>query len=770
MGIADDIAAWRERIFSSLLTVVLIVGGIATVPVVPFLLRHRMAAVVMADAVALAWIFAIWRFRRLPYTLRVMAFLLAGYGLALALLLSVGVASLSYLLGPPVIAAILLNLRPALLALALGALTIVALGAGGQIDLGVPGWEHDPLKAALIAALNYLGVGAMLSLTCHKLLAGLSLTLEGARTAARTLEANQRALEELNDELALTSAAVSHLNDMVLIARTAGSGAVAYPIRFANDAFLRRTSHARGDVIGRGLRTLSRLEVAPDVGARLAASMATGQPCAAELMTFTRDGEGFWVEIEALPFGRPGEPPSHWVVVGRDITERRAAADAIHRLAFYDVLTGLPNRRLLMERLDKQVENAAAGRGAGAVLYLDLDNFKGVNDALGHVVGDTLLGHVAGLLARAVRPCDTVARIGGDEFVVLLADLDGEPAAATAMALGLAQDIRNTIKQAIPIGERHYHAAASIGIALILRAGGTGHDLLREADTAMYHAKREGRNGIAVFEKRMLVQAEQTLSLEHGLAQAIENDELAMHAQLQVDRAGNPAGAELLMRWRRADGTFVPPDVFIPVAEASGIIVALGNWALRQACLAWLALERAGHRLPLSVNVSPLQFRQPEFPAQVRAILRETGAPADQLIFEVTEGLLVENIAETIARMEDLAGLGIRFSIDDFGTGYSNLAYLKKMPLYELKIDKSFMRDTPHDANGTAIVQSILAMAHHLGLRVVAEGIESAEQVAFLDRQGGAHMQGYLFHRPMPLAGLVGWLAEAHASEEMTAL
>jgi EAL domain-containing protein (putative c-di-GMP-specific phosphodiesterase class I) len=223
-------------------------------------------------------------------------------------------------------------------------------------------------------------------------------------------------------------------------------------------------------------------------------------------------------------------------------------------------------------------------------------------------------------------------------------------------------------------------------------------------------------------------------------------------------------GAELLMRWRREDGAMVPPDVFIPIAEECGLIVPLGEWALRQACLDVLRLERAGYPIPLSVNVSPSQFRQPGFVAQVRAILYETGAPASQLIFEVTEGLLVENLDQTIARMRQLAALGIRLSIDDFGTGYSSLAYLKRMPLYEIKIDKSFIRDTPGDANDTAIVQSILAMASHLGLRVVAEGVETREQAAFLAANGKPGMQGYLFARPMPMPDLIAWLDNHQAA------
>jgi EAL domain-containing protein (putative c-di-GMP-specific phosphodiesterase class I) len=315
----------------------------------------------------------------------------------------------------------------------------------------------------------------------------------------------------------------------------------------------------------------------------------------------------------------------------------------------------------------------------------------------------------------------------------------------------VAEKIRAVLAEDVEIGGQAYHASASIGIALPLRGGETGHDLLREADTAMYHAKVAGRNAVTLFEPSMLTEAERKLTLERDLANAMDNGELSMHLQLQIDHARVPVGAELLMRWRRADGTHVTPDVFIPAAESSGLIVPLGHWVLRQACAYWLRLQQAGHAVPLSVNVSPLQFRQPDFVDQVRAILLETGAPASQLIFEVTEGLLVNDLNETIERMHELAQMGIRFSIDDFGTGYSNLAYLKKMPLYELKIDKSFIRDTPGDVNGTAIVQSILSMAGHLGLRVVAEGVETAEQADFLAANRQPAMQGYLFSRPAPL-------------------
>ena len=736
-----DIASWRERIFSSLLSVVLVVGALATLPVIPFLVQQGLWPVAVADTIALAWIFAIWRLGRLSYTVRVMHFLAVVYALAITLMLSVGTASMTYLLGPPVVAAILLSLRPAMLALALGAVLLVALGNSGHVTFSVPGWQHEPFKASLLAALNYIGVGAMLTLTCGTLLKGLSRSLGDAHT--------------LNGELQLTSAALARLNDMVLITRAVEGENVTQPVTFVNDAFLRQTGYTRSEILGHSLRVLLGPQSDQAAVGRIVGAMRTGQPCNTELMSYTKAGEPFWVEIEMVPFAPPGARASHWVIVGRDITQQRQAAEAIHRLAFYDVLTGLANRRLLVERLEAMVEAANAGRGLGALLYLDLDNFKNVNDARGHSTGDALLRHAAARLLEAVRDCDTVARIGGDEFVVLIGNLPGDADAATRTALAMADKIRAALAAPLDIDGHGFRIAASIGIALPLDAGATADALLLEADTAMYHAKAGGRDGVALFARSMLRDAKQKLTLEHDLGQALDRGELAMHLQLQVDHAGTPAGAELLMRWTRADGSMVPPDVFIPVAEAGGLIVPLGQWALRQACATWLALDAAGHRLPLSLNVSPLQFRQPDFVEQVRAVLLDTGVPPQQLIFEVTEGLLIEDIDQTVARTRALSELGIRFSIDDFGTGYSNLSYLKRLPLYELKIDKSLVRDMPHDQNGTAIVQSVLAMARHLGLRVVAEGIETAEQAAFLAAHGRPYMQGYLFSRPVALGALL---------------
>ncbi|VXB78468.1 bifunctional diguanylate cyclase/phosphodiesterase [Massilia sp. 9I] len=755
-----NIEDWRIRIFSTLMTTSLVLGTVTAIPSSLFAMLDGIWPIAVLDIVALGWIFAIWRFDRLPYTFRVLNFLAVIFIVGIGLMLTVGSVSQIYLIGPPVMAVILLGTRQALAILALTALSILGLGLTGYARLVVIGLDNRAVIASLAVTINYLCVGAVITITCGTLIKGLSSTLNEVQGFAESLEAKQEKLHELNAELRLTSAAVARLNDMVLIARAVDTPGAQQPIIFANEAFERRTGYTRDEIIGESMRLLHGADTDPDELARILHAVARNEPVSAELVNYTKNGEAFWVEMEMVPFASEGGRNTHWVVVGRDITERRNSAKAIHHLAFYDVLTGLPNRRLLTERLDAMVAQRHGGGSLGALLFIDLDNFKYVNDARGHATGDALLRHAAERLVSVVRSRDTVARLGGDEFVILLQDLGFDADAATTSAMKVAHKVLAALGEEVAIGEHVYRSSGSIGVALPLRAGQTSHDLLREADTAMYQAKAAGRNGVALFETTMLADAEHKLTLERDLAMALENGELAMHLQLQVDHQQQPVGAELLMRWRRADGMLVPPDVFIPIAESSGLIVPLGNWVLRQACEAWLRMDAAGHPLPLSINVSPAQFRQPDFVDQVRKVLLETGAPAKELIFEVTEGLLVSDLDTTIARMHELSKLGIRFSVDDFGTGYSNLAYLKKMPLYELKIDKSFIRDTPNDVNGTAIVQSILAMADHLGLRVVAEGIETTQQAQYLADHGSPCMQGYLFARPAPLDDLLAVLAK----------
>jgi diguanylate cyclase (GGDEF)-like protein/PAS domain S-box-containing protein len=751
----EDLAQWRAHIFTSLMSALRIVALIAALPSAAFFISRSMPQVALMDAVALVWVLALWRLDRLSYTIRVYGFLALVFGVGIGTMMMVGALGVSYLMAPPIMAVIFLGMHPAFVTLALSAGCMLTLGLAGFSQLPIADFPRDSLASVTIFTLNFTCVGAFVTLTCGALLKGLSGSLSDVYTVASSLKEKRAAMHALNGELRLTSAALAGLNEMVLIAKVVDGLDVIQPVIFANPAFERCSGYRADEVIGRSMRMLLGPDSDPAIVSNMLDATSRRESVSGELILYKKSGEPCWLEIDIVPFSSEGDAITHWVAVGRDITERRRSVDAIHQLAFFDVLTGLANRRLLMERLDTMVSGVRNGKEIGAVLYIDLDNFKHVNDARGHATGDALLKHIAACLTRAVHEHDTVARLGGDEFVILLEGLGRDCTAAIAAAYSAAERVRGALTQGVSIDGQMYYSSGSIGIALPTRPEHTVNDLLREADTAMYHAKSAGRNSVTMFESAMLADAENTLSLERDLLNALPNEELSVHLQLQVDHDGLPIGAEVLLRWRRADGVLVPPDVFIPVAEATGLIVPIGAWVLRQACLAWRELNNIGQALPLSINVSPRQFRQPGFVADMVSIVTEVGIPPQQLIFEVTEGLLVDNLEETVLRMRQLSQFGIRFSIDDFGTGYSNLAYLRQMPLFELKIDKSFVRDMPNDINSTAIVQSILAMAGHLNLRVVAEGIETSEQANFLGKNGSPFMQGYLFGKPMPLADLI---------------
>jgi diguanylate cyclase (GGDEF)-like protein len=444
-----------------------------------------------------------------------------------------------------------------------------------------------------------------------------------------------------------------------------------------------------------------------------------------------------------------------------DITERRLHQERTHRLAYYDPLTGLPNRRLLIDRLERELAHLRRCGRLGALLFIDLDNFKQINDARGHAVGDELLRQVAQRLSSVLRQDDTVARLGGDEFVVQVGNLDPDPDVAARQARLVAEKVRGVMEGRYEVSGFPYSSTGSIGLTLFPRGEATTvDDLLREADTAMYRAKSGGRNRIEFFEAKMQSEVEERLALEQDLQLAMAGNQFDVHVQPQVDAQGRIVGGELLMRWQHPQRGNVPPNLFIPLAEESTLILQIGQMVLQRACEALARLQQAGRQWTLSVNVSPRQFRSPDFVECVAHVLKETGADARGLILEVTEGLLIENWQDAVSRMSELVALGLRFSIDVFGTGYSSLVYLKKLPLYELKIDRTFVRDTPQDPNDTAIVEAILSVSRHLGLRVVAEGVETGEQAAFLTSHGCHCLQGFYFARPTPLAA---WLDDVMA-------
>ncbi|MDX5445812.1 MAG: EAL domain-containing protein [Zoogloeaceae bacterium] len=464
-----------------------------------------------------------------------------------------------------------------------------------------------------------------------------------------------------------------------------------------------------------------------------------------------------WIALE----GRISERDSHghplrMIGVAQDISERKAREEQIERLAYFDTLTALPNRRMLQQELPKALARARRSGLHGALMFVDLDRFKGINDARGHDTGDALLEEVARRLVRGVREGDTVARIGGDEFVVLVTGVSPDAAAAARQIHAMAEKLRATLARPYELEGQLFSSSASIGVAMLPQPEQTADDLLRAADIAMYRAKTSGRNQVAFFETTMQIDVERRLALESDLALAIERGEMSVYVQTQVDVSGQALGAEILTRWHHPTHGYVSPAYFISIAEESGLILRIGDWVLERACELAVALEARSQPGTLSVNVSPRQFHQPDFVEHVRSTLRRHGCPGHRLVFEVTESLLLDHLESTIGKMTELTTLGIHFSIDDFGTGYSSLGYLKRLPLYELKIDKSFVDGLPTDRNDSEIVQMVISLARQLHLRIVAEGVETTAQRDFLAGRGCDVLQGYLFGQPQPAET---WLA-----------
>ncbi|MFS2006823.1 putative bifunctional diguanylate cyclase/phosphodiesterase [Duganella sp. CT11-25] len=462
-----------------------------------------------------------------------------------------------------------------------------------------------------------------------------------------------------------------------------------------------------------------------------------------------------WTEIRAYP------SEEGLTIYFRDISERRAIEAEIHSMAFYDKLTGLPNRQLLLNRLEDALGLAHGGAGPGAVMFIDLDNFKSINDTRGHDKGDVLLQMVADRLNDAVRSCDTVARFGGDEFVVLLEDLGAsEPAAARA-----AQDSAAKLLQAFDApfeiaGIQHY-STPSIGVTVFGRGAVSVDEVLKRADLAMYQAKAAGRNGMSFFDPAMQARVSARAELEADMRRALNHGEFLLHYQPQLSVDGRVIGAEALVRWNHPQRGLVPPVEFIPVAEDTNMILHLGRWVMEEACrlqARWGGDPRTAG-LEMAINVSPSQFHRPDFVEQVLEVLAETGARPDRLRLELTESLLLKDVEGTVTKMQRLRDAGISFALDDFGTGYSSLSYLHRLPLDQLKIDRSFIREAFKEGHGAAIVRIIVALGKALKMSVLAEGVETADQLSFVSAEGCQYYQGYLFSKPLPEPELAALLS-----------
>jgi diguanylate cyclase (GGDEF)-like protein/PAS domain S-box-containing protein len=520
-----------------------------------------------------------------------------------------------------------------------------------------------------------------------------------------------------------------------------------------NQAFSKITGYTGAEIIGQNLRLLqSGRHDAAFFEAMWAAILQTGT-WEGEIWNRRKNGEIYPEYLIITAVKDEHGQVVNYVGTFTDITSKKAAADEIMSLAFYDPLTLLPNRRLLLDRLKQGLLAATRSGEHGGLLFIDLDNFKTLNDTLGHKMGDALLQQVAQRLRTCVRECDTVARLGGDEFVVMLENLSKDALEAAAQCKTVGEKILAALNQPYLLaGSEHYYGA-SIGATIFSDSHIGIDELLQQADIAMYQAKHAGRNLLCFFDPQMQIAITDRAALEGELHRALEHQQFCLHYQIQVDSELKPLGAEALLRWMHPERGMIAPGNFIPLAEESGLILPIGQWVLEAACAQlqiWQAQSHTAH-LVLAVNVSAKQFRQPDFVEQVQATMQRYGIKPMTLKLELTESMLFEKIEEIIVTIKRLKALGLQISLDDFGTGYSSLQYLKRLPLDQLKIDQSFVRDLAQDSSDKAIVRTIIAMAQSLGLDVIAEGVETEQQKQILVLRGCQQYQGYLFGKPMPI-------------------
>jgi len=571
-------------------------------------------------------------------------------------------------------------------------------------------------------------------------------TIAAFNAMAEKLAATLGELQQSHDELRIAATAFESEEGMVV------TDASQYILR-VNRAFASLTGYQADEALGATPRMLLSREHDEASYGKIWRKVEQDHFWQGELQYRHKAGRLFpvWQSISAV-VARDGGI-SHYVIAFSDVSQRKEAEEKIRHLAFYDPLTQLPNRRLLIDRLGHALATAARHHRHGALLFLDFDHFKILNDTEGHDAGDQLLVEIARRLHGCVRQVDTVARLGGDEFVVLLENLGGGEDEAATRAELVGEKIREAIAQPFVLKGRDYHGSMSIGICLFDDGHHSVEELLKRADVAMYQAKSGGRNRTCFFDPAMQKSLVARAELEAALRRVVEEKQLVLYYQPQLGDGGRIVGAEALLRWRHPQRGIVPPAEFIPLAEETGLIVPIGNWVLETACAqlkAWQD-DLATRGLQVAVNVSARQFHQPGFVDVVRRVLARTGADPVLLKLELTESVIIDDIEDTIDKMRELKALGIGFSMDDFGTGYSSLSYLRQLPLDQLKIDRSFIQDVDSNAGDAEIVRSIIAMAQALGLHVIAEGVEKEAQRHFLDSHDCNAYQGFLFGHPVPV-------------------
>ncbi len=575
---------------------------------------------------------------------------------------------------------------------------------------------------------------------------GFPLMLEGKPAlfnSSRDITARKKAEAELH-----IAATAFETQDGILVADADSN------ILRVNKAFTEITGYESHEVIGQNPRILKSGRHDAVFYESMWHSISSTGSWTGEIWNRRKSGDIFPERITITVLKKPNGDIANYVASIADISVHKAAEEEIRSLAFYDPLTGLPNRRLMLDRLQQALASCNRSEKFGAILFLDLDNFKALNDTLGHDKGDLLLQQVAHRLELCVRKGDTVARLGGDEFVVLLEDLSKHPLEAASQTEAVGEKILELLNKPYQLASHEYHNTPSIGATLFSHLQNEVEELLKQADITMYQAKKSGRNRMQFFDPKMQDSLNSKAAMEDDLRKSLAQAHFTLYYQVQVDENHRALGAEALIRWIHPTRGLVSPDQFIPLSEETGLILPIGEWVLNSACAQLKEWERGAltRDLFISINVSAKQFHQPDFVAQVQEAIRNHAVDPTKLKLELTESMLLENVGETIATMIALKQIGVKISLDDFGTGYSSLQYLKRLPLDQFKIDKSFVRDLSVSSSDRAIAQSIIAMAHSLELDVIAEGVETEAQCDFLMKHGCAHYQGYLFGKPVPIA------------------
>jgi diguanylate cyclase (GGDEF)-like protein/PAS domain S-box-containing protein len=554
-----------------------------------------------------------------------------------------------------------------------------------------------------------------------------------------------QAAESAQETLELKAALDAH----AIVAVTDAKGVITR----VNDKFCTISKYSREELVGKTHRVINSAYHPKGFFGDMWKMISRGEVWNGEVCNKAKDGSLYWVHTTIVPLLGANGLPEQYIAIRADITQRKEVEAEAQRMALHDALTGLPNRRLMGDRLKHAVLTAERDRQHGALLILDMDNFKDVNDTMGHAAGDQLLRQIAMRITECVRKSDTVARLGGDEFVVILERLGEDRTVATEKTLDLGSKIREELSRPFEFGTQVINTSPSIGVILFGDGSTPPDELVKQADMALYKAKEEGRNRLAFFDPQLQAEITARAELLRELRVAIARSEFRLYYQPVVDGNLKIVGVEALVRWKSERLGIVSPGHFIPLAEQSNLILPIGDWVLHEACSQLKAWEADPLRCcwTVAVNVSAKQFHEDAFVSKVLRTLEATGAQANKLRIEITESMMQVNLHETTVKMQTLRALGVLFSLDDFGTGYSSLSYLKSLPLDQLKIDRSFVADILTDPNDAAIIRTILALSDHLSLNVVAEGVETIEQKMLLRSYGCQSFQGFLFGKPVPL-------------------